>query len=290
MLRSDRQLAAKTDRLGRNASPPTKQSTCLLPAQPMAWSMSYVVGVACNTVTPWRSIKSRNANGSFCVPWSAYTSVPPHTSGRYISSTEMSKHTVARPRTRVCGPAWSSSRNHRICDVTPACLIITPLGLPVEPDVYSTYIKPPCSRAATLARATRSTACSSTSGPTGGTPTARATTLPCLPCTVMAAASSTNVGGTLTPNATAWSRHAALVSRQWHCAWSKMYVCRSGGNAGSTGTYAAPAFKHPRMPTTRATPRVTITPINGVSSTAPRHATATFSPTAFARSFNTRYE
>eukprot|EP00597_Dinobryon_sp_UTEXLB2267_P011348 CAMPEP_0170131574 /NCGR_PEP_ID=MMETSP0020_2-20130122/23342_1 /TAXON_ID=98059 /ORGANISM="Dinobryon sp., Strain UTEXLB2267" /LENGTH=118 /DNA_ID=CAMNT_0010366701 /DNA_START=17 /DNA_END=373 /DNA_ORIENTATION=- len=41
--------------------------------------------------------------------------------------------------TMLWGPTCISSANHSTMLATPSCFTITPLGFPVDPDVYSTY-------------------------------------------------------------------------------------------------------------------------------------------------------
>ena len=179
----------------------------------------------------------------------------------------MSKQKVVTPRTRLCGPTASSRANHATTWARPACVTITPLGCPVEPDVYSTYASPPprlrCRRAAASAAGLSAPRPRCRSG-------GRCSTREITPSSVstpsgkIADESTTSAGGNCTPIAVACSKHAASVSSTAHRACVSMCPCRSGGNAGSTGTYAAPTLSTARKDATTPTPRPIITATNGV--------------------------
>ena len=150
----------------------------------------------------------------------------------------MSKHTVDRPSIRLWGPTSNVSANHFTQFITPMCFTMTPFGLPVDPDVYSTYARPPPSLIATCFL-----------------PSIRVFSLKIeleLGMSILSAISfersklvslkivslTTIVGGTITPRERASWRLSRSVIKTWHFDCANTCVCLSGGNDGSTGTNA----------------------------------------------------
>jgi hypothetical protein len=96
------------------------------------------VGVPCSSVTCSRSISSSRSAGSFACTAEASTSVPPQVNGPSSSSTEMSNETVVDPSTRSWSPKPVACGIAASRDAAFQWLTITPLGVPVEPDVKIT--------------------------------------------------------------------------------------------------------------------------------------------------------
>ncbi len=151
------------------------------------------------------------------------TQVPPLSSGPQISSVEASNEIGASCRNTVCassGVKWLPRTRRTM----PRCGIATPLGVPVEPDVYMTY-------------ASSSAVPTGSSGGSGATSSALA---PRTPASV-----------TVWP---AWlgscGRLAGSVSTTRGATSSSMKRRRCAGYAGSSGTYAARASSTASIATT----------------------------------------
>jgi hypothetical protein len=89
-------------------------------------------------VTCCAAISSASASTSRSCPGGQTTSFAPHTSGRKISLTEMSKPIGALNSAASPGPNPSSSRCHSRRFAMARCRIIAPFGVPVEPEVNIT--------------------------------------------------------------------------------------------------------------------------------------------------------
>ena len=100
-----------------------------------ATSMRQVDGVACITDTAWRWSSAPSAAGSAASSRVATTTRAPHDSGRYSSSAAMSNESVVTSSSTSSAvmPGASAIEVRKL--TTLACSTITPLGLPVEPDV-----------------------------------------------------------------------------------------------------------------------------------------------------------
>src|SRR5579859_8107496 len=66
---------------------------------------------------------------------------PPEVSVPNISNTDTSKLSEVEASTRDSSPAGNADAAQQASDTTPACSIITPLGRPVDPEVYTTYAR-----------------------------------------------------------------------------------------------------------------------------------------------------
>ncbi len=106
----------------------------------MVSSTSSIDDTRYTNVTRWRAIVCSRWCGSRSPPDRTTTVRPPHTSGRKISLIEMSNDSGALnsdasecPKWRI----WPTCHSRR--SLIASCLIIAPLGRPVEPDVNITY-------------------------------------------------------------------------------------------------------------------------------------------------------
>src|ERR1700722_1163796 len=116
-------------------SPPQRIFKRLLPCQPASRSIRRVLGVACKMLALLRSIRLANAQPSLTVSLGAMTTHAPHTRGRNISNTAISKVSVV-----TASIVSLASRPGRRCidaSILPPerCSISPTLGLPVEPEV-----------------------------------------------------------------------------------------------------------------------------------------------------------
>src|ERR1700678_2281199 len=120
------------------ASPPHNALRLMLPSQPDSISSDHVAGVACNSAA-W--LPSSNALSFLPSPASsreANITCAPLTSGRYSSKPEMSNDKVVTA-SNVSSAPIPGCRCMLIRKFTRLrCVIRTPLGLPVDPEVYST--------------------------------------------------------------------------------------------------------------------------------------------------------
>ncbi len=127
---------------GTNASPPISAWMRSSTRSSLASRMRHSDGVACTTLMCSSAINRDRPRGSWLIPAGAMTTRAPTSNGRYSSSPAISKVMVVTASTR------SRGRNASSCSI--ACrklnrlrwLISTPLGAPVEPEVYSTYAVP----------------------------------------------------------------------------------------------------------------------------------------------------
>jgi len=120
---------------GDRASPPHRMRRSALPGHWLASSICQVAGVACITVTSWRVSRSASWNPSFAASLEAITTLAPTLSGRYSSSPAISNDRVvtASRVSRPLIPGCSIIVYRKL--TTLACVICTPFGLPVEPEV-----------------------------------------------------------------------------------------------------------------------------------------------------------
>ena len=94
-----------------------------------------IEGTKCSVVTPSATISRRRAAGSRCAPGGAMTRVAPVSSGQRNSQTETSKPNGVFCSTRSAGPSpyCACIQSSRLS--SPAWLLPTPFGRPVEPEV-----------------------------------------------------------------------------------------------------------------------------------------------------------
>ena len=120
---------------GDNASPPHNTFICGLPCHPAAMSRRQVAGVPCIRVIPLEAISFLSRLPSPAVSRSAISILPPTVSGSTSSKTAMSNESVVTAHTTsffetpglIAMPAKKFT--------TEPCVMHTPLGLPVEPEV-----------------------------------------------------------------------------------------------------------------------------------------------------------
>ncbi|SFY52140.1 hypothetical protein STEPF1_05410 [Streptomyces sp. F-1] len=130
--------ASADARAPSSASPPTRIRRPSAAAGSASRSARHSPGVAWRTETPCARISRPSRAGSRTASRSATTTVAPDTSGRNTSSREMSNPNVVTASHRspsvraICEPM-----DHRKLRSAP-CGTITPLGRPVEPEVYRT--------------------------------------------------------------------------------------------------------------------------------------------------------
>ena len=142
LVTSTARSARVSARVAGSASPPTRTRSPCSAWGAVSASICHSVGVACMTVGRSAAMRSASAAGSRTVSGAASTTVAPARSGRYSSNAEMSKLTVVTASQESCGPigtrsAISVRKFARLrCDTT------TPLGRPVDPDVYKMYAAP----------------------------------------------------------------------------------------------------------------------------------------------------
>ncbi|OIQ69933.1 hypothetical protein GALL_484600 [mine drainage metagenome] len=125
-------------RVARSAgkgSPPASMVRLGDRVRPASSSMSHSVGVACIMVMSPRSSRSINAKPSRTSSEDAISTRAPVTSGRNSSSTAMSNMTVVTDRMLSLAP-MPGARAMLVRKLTTArCGIVTPFGVPVEPEV-----------------------------------------------------------------------------------------------------------------------------------------------------------
>lgn len=92
-------------------------------------------GTSGKTVTAWRSMRSITAWTSRSAPWGARTSAAPATRGQNVRVTETSKPNGLAWRQTSPGATPRSSFCARSRLQIPRWVFMTPLALPVEPDV-----------------------------------------------------------------------------------------------------------------------------------------------------------
>src|SRR6185369_10277900 len=119
-----------------SASPPQMTLSCLL-GHPAWSSIRQLTGVACITVAPLFSIAARKLSPSEAISRVTISTLAPVISGRKSSCPDMSKDRVVIPiitsslvTTGTCPIKERKLTTHRYSHCTP-------LGLPVEPGVYS---------------------------------------------------------------------------------------------------------------------------------------------------------
>ena len=135
---------------------------------------------------------------------------PPASSGANISNTDTSKLADVEASTRDSPASPNTPAAHWTRLTTPRRVIVTPLGTPVDPDVYITYAAPSSPGHGACAGISRPGARSSSMTSTGTSPGSVA----------------------------AFTRSARITAGAES---ASMNAFRSSGYAGSTGTYAAPA-------------------------------------------------
>ncbi len=123
---------------GGKASPPHKIFSLGSPVQPVSSKRRQVAGVACITVAFESANRRRNCSPSAACSRDARTTLAPHSNGRYSSSPAISNDSVvtATRTSSALRPGFSRMLVRKFTRLR--CSISTPLGLPVDPDVYST--------------------------------------------------------------------------------------------------------------------------------------------------------
>lgn len=166
---------------GSRASPPNTtyrraSGPSSSPASWSAWTSCWKAeGVWLRTVTPSRRSSRRKSRGERLVSYGTTTSRPPCSSGPQNSQTEKSKayewksvHTSSGPKAK-CAADVSKSRTTLECGMT------TPLGRPVEPEVWMMYAGSPGVSGAGRSASVRSVSGrAARSRSTAGSPTATA--------------------------------------------------------------------------------------------------------------------
>lgn len=94
-----------------------------------------MLGTNCTTTAPKREVASSSATGSRCSPGGRIATTPPVDSGQNTSTAESSKLSVVLCSTASPGSRRYSACIHRIRLTQPPCVLATPLGMPVEPEV-----------------------------------------------------------------------------------------------------------------------------------------------------------
>lgn len=121
-----------------SGSPPTKIRFSS-GSSPSASTVSSIDGTKWTVFTPCRFIRSTRYAGSRCPPGAATTVVAPACSGQNSSHTETVNTAGDLCSTRSPGSSRYVRCSHVRWLTTDACDTTTPFGLPVEPEVNSTY-------------------------------------------------------------------------------------------------------------------------------------------------------
>ena len=121
------------------ASPPLRIFMFLLPVQPESISICHIEGVPCAIVTPLSSIREASNPPPPIEPYGDITIAAPTTKGKNISKVEISKLIVVLKSIL----SFSLIPGHFTIEFmklpNAPWEMRTPLGLPVEPDVYIAY-------------------------------------------------------------------------------------------------------------------------------------------------------
>ncbi len=132
--------ARRSARAAGSASPPTRTLVrARARGAPSSRRACHSDGVACMTVGRWASTRAARAAGSRTVSRPARTTAAPLISGTWISRAAMSKETVVTatsPSPGLMASSWACMRRKL---ASAECGITTPLGRPVEPEVWMTY-------------------------------------------------------------------------------------------------------------------------------------------------------
>src|SRR5206468_12906168 len=120
-------------------SPPKITTRSASPVTSTAWNERNADGVWFNTVTPSSRTSAANASGVRASPDGTTTSRPPYTSAPHISHTEKSNPAEWNIVQVSAAVKWNSDSVPVNKLATLPCVIPTPLGWPVDPDVKMTY-------------------------------------------------------------------------------------------------------------------------------------------------------
>ncbi len=203
----------------------------------MPTSACHRLGVACMTDVRLDTISSPSTTGSRTVSRSATISFAPATSGTKISRLEMSKPNVVTASSRSALVIESRWHMSVIRLASASCGMTTPLGLPVDPEVYMTY-----AGLFGLRNPSRSASVTSTAPPR--LRSARSASAP----------PSTKLG--VPPSSGSLARADSSVITSTGLASVNMYRTRSAGWSRSIGRYAAPDLSTASAATIRSALRV----------------------------------
>jgi len=219
---------------GGHASPPKISSRTFSIASP--GHMAASVGTVETTVMPWRSSHGARSSPERTSERGAGTRQAPCRHASHISSHEASKATDRPASTRSSGPSGASCRNSRASASTNAAaerwVTATPFGTPVDPDVKMIQAS-----SSTSGGGTATIACVAGCGASPSN-SAAARASPVASATASASAPRGPDAGTYSPAPVMIPRTAASPNTS---------RARSSGSSASTGTYAAPAARIPRI-------------------------------------------